>query len=157
LAQVRQKKKSKAKTGGKGRIRTYFKCEQCLGYFKVSKKKLHACVKPSEALLVQHLNDDAREAWFELRELAGRFGDQRIYCSAKAIMFSSRVCYLIVRPKSKHLELCVFLNRKVSDASVHKVVPASKSKHGHIVKVNHRDQVEEPLTSWLLEAWHLAQ
>jgi hypothetical protein len=135
---------------------SYFKCPQCLGYFKLEKKKAHVCVEPSEANLVRILNEDCVEVWYDLRKFATDLGDQRVYASAKAIMFSRRICYFFVRPKPKEIELCLFLNRRLKDSTIHRVQAYSKSKFAHTIKLRHVDQIGVPLTDWLREAWDLA-
>src|SRR5262252_5360461 len=69
----------------------------------------HDCWTTTEAALIADLSEDLRDAWERLRETAVEFGDQRIYASGKAIMFSRKSCYFFVRPKRQFLELCVFL------------------------------------------------
>ena len=115
----------------------------------------HDCWTTTEAALTEDLSDDLREAWERLRETAVEFGDQRIYASHSAIMFSRKSCYFFVRPKRNFLELCVFLGRAVHAPQVRRVEQSSKSKLAHLIHVRHRDEVEPPLTDWLREAYHL--
>src|SRR6476659_11310037 len=117
----------------------------------------HDCWTTTEAALTQDLSDDLRDAWERLRETALSLGDQRIYASHKSIMFSRRSCYFFVRPKSKFLELCLFLGRVVKAPQVRRVDQASKSKVVHVIQIRHRDEVETPLTDWLREAYELSE
>jgi hypothetical protein len=71
-------------------------------------------------------------------------------------MFSRKSCYFFVRPKSKFLEVCVFLGRAVKAPQVRRVDPASKSKLVHFIHIRHRDEVEPPITEWLREAYDLS-
>jgi uncharacterized protein DUF5655 len=116
----------------------------------------HDCWTTTEAALTQELSDDLRDAWERLRETAVSFGDQRIYASHKAIMFSRNSCYFFVRPKKSFLELCVFLGRTLKAPQVRRSDRASKSKVYHIVHIKHRDEVEAPITDWLREAYELS-
>src|SRR5262249_27155205 len=86
-------------------------------------------------------------------ETAAGFGEQRIYASHNSIMFSRRACYFFVRPKRKHLEVCVFLGRTVRAPQVKRVTQSSKAKMVHIIHITHRDEVEAPITDWLQEAY----
>jgi hypothetical protein len=61
-----------------------------------------------------------------------------------------------VRPKKSFLEVCVFLGRPLKHPRVRRVDPSSKSKFVHFIQVKHRDEVEAPITDWLLEAYDLA-
>lgn len=72
-------------------------------------------------------------------------------------MFSCRVCYAFVRPKKSFLELCFFLPRIENDLSLKSVLQVSKAKFAHVFKVVHSDQIEEPLTDWLLEEFVAAE
>jgi hypothetical protein len=113
----------------------------------------HDCWTTTEAALTADLSDDLREAWERLRETAAEFGDQRIYASGRCVMFSRKACYFFVRPKRSYLEVCVFLGRRLRAAQVRRSMPASRRKIAHILQVRHRDEVEPPITDWLLEAY----
>ena len=82
-------------------------------------------------------------------------GDQRIYASHNSIMFARKACYAFVRPKTKRLEVCVFLGRTVKGPLVKSATATSRVKVAHMVHVTHRDQVEPPLTDWLREAYEV--
>lgn len=101
------------------------------------------------------LSDDLREAWERLRETAAAFGEQRIYASHHSIMFSRKSCYCFVRPKRAYLEVCLFLGRALVSPRIQRVVPSSKTKFAHMLRVRHRDEVESPITDWMLEAYRL--
>jgi hypothetical protein len=119
----------------------------------VEEGEAHDCRTTTEAALTQDLPEDLRDAWERIRETAVEFGEQRIYASGTAIMFSRASCYFFVRPKKKFLELVLFLGRSIRAPQVHRVERASKTKLAHIVHVRHRDEVEAPLTDWLQEAY----
>src|SRR3954471_8395226 len=108
----------------------------------------HDCWTTTEAALTQELPDDLRDAWERIRETAAAFGEQRIYASHHSIMFSRQSCYFFVRPKTKYLEMCVFLGRPVKSALVHRVDRSSTSKFAHTLRITHRDQIESPISDW---------
>jgi hypothetical protein len=116
----------------------------------------HDCWTTTEGALTKGLSDDLRDAWERLRETAADFGDQRIYASHHSIMFARKACYLFVRPKRAHLELCVFLGRAIKSPRVKKPTPVSKTKFANIVRIVHRDEVEAPITEWMQEAYDFA-
>jgi hypothetical protein len=129
-------------------------CYHCKQW--IEEGEAHDCWTTTEAALTQDLSEDLRDAWERLREAAASFGDQRIYASHQSIMFSRRSCYFFVRPKRTFLEVCVFLGRTLKAPQVRRVVRASKSKLVHVVPIRHRDEVEAPVTDWLLEAYELS-
>ena len=114
--------------------RTCFHCKQWVG-----EGEKHDCWTTTEAVLTQDLSEDLRDAWERLRETAVSFGGQRIYASHKSIMFSRKSCYF-------------FVPHAQGSASA-TGDRASKSKLAHVIQVRHRDEVEEPLTGWLREAY----
>jgi hypothetical protein len=128
-------------------------CHHCKQWIAQGEK--HDCWTTTESALTQDLSEDLLDAWERLRETAVSFGDQRIYASGTAIMFSRRVCYFFVRPKRNFLELCVILGRALKAPQVRRVDRPSKSKVRHIIHITHRDQVEPPVTDWLHEAYEL--
>ena len=129
-------------------------CYHCKQW--VAEGEPHDCWTTTEAALTRGLSIDLREAWERLRETAVEYGEQRIYASHNSIMFSRKSCYFFVRPKRSFLEVCLFLGRPLNAPAVRRVMPASKSKFGHLVRVTHRDQVEAPMTDWLREAYEFA-
>jgi hypothetical protein len=130
--------------------RECYHCKQWVG-----EGEPHDCWTTTEAALTRDLGEDLRDAWERLRETAAEFGDQRIYASHNSIMFSRKSCYFFVRPKRKHLEVCVFLGRTVSAPPIRRVLDGSKTKRVHILHITHRDEVEPPITDWLREAYEL--
>ncbi len=107
----------------------------------------------SEEYLIQNLDEDLKDAWFKVREFAASLGEQRIYASGKAIMFSKKVCYFFVRPKKSYLQTVIFLKRsRVSENF--KSAPASKTKFYHTFRLVHADQVEGELAEAITDAFH---
>jgi Domain of unknown function (DUF5655) len=119
----------------------------------IEENEEHDCWTTSEAKLTADLSEELLDAWERLRETASDFGKQRIYASHKSIMFSRKACYFFVRPKKKLLEVYFFLGRTIKHPLIRKTHQSSKLKVAHLVFVNHRDQVESPLTDWLAEAF----
>ena len=122
----------------------------------IEEGEAHDCWTTTEAALTKDLSDDLRDAWERLRETAVEFGDQRVYASHHSIMFSRKSCYFFVRPRTKFLEVCVFLHRPVRARQVLRVDQASKTKFAHFVRITHRDEVEAPVTDWLRQAYDLS-
>jgi hypothetical protein len=117
--------------------------------------KSHYDWNVTEAQLIDGLNEDLRDAWHKLRDFAAGLGTQRIYASALSIMFSKKVCYFFVRPRKTFLEVWIFLPRKIEGlTSMHG--PTKKLKYCNLFKVIHADQIEEPLTDWIREAFDFA-
>jgi hypothetical protein len=127
------------------------KCYHCRQW--VEEGETHDCWTTTEAALTQDLPEDLVDAWQRLRETAVSFGEQRIYASHHSIMFSRKVCYFFVRPKMKYLEVCVMLGRALKAPQVRSVIKGSKSKFANMIRITHRDEVEPPITDWLLEAY----
>lgn len=130
-------------------------CYHCKQWVEAG--EAHDCWTTTETALTSELPDDLREAWERLRETAADFGEQRIYASHHCIMFSRKACYLFVRPKKSALEVVFFLGRQVQDAQIRRTERPSQRKVAHIVHVQHRDQVESPLTDWLQEAYTVSE
>ena len=121
----------------------------------IEEGEAHDCWTTTEAALTEDLSEDLREAWQRIRETAVEFGEQRIYASGTAIMFSRKSCYFFVRPRRSHLQVCVFLARAVRAPQVRRVERPSAAKRANIIHITHRDEVESPFTDWLQEAYEL--
>ena len=109
----------------------------------------------TESELIHGLDEDLRDAWMKLRTFADDLGPQRIYASALSIMFARKVCYFFVKPKKKHIEVWIFLPRKI-EGLLFMQGPSKKEKYCNLFKLIHADQVEEPLTDWIREAFEFA-
>jgi len=107
----------------------------------------------SEEFLINPLEEDFKDAWFKLREFGESLGEQRIYASGKAIMFSKKVCYFFVRPKKSYLEVVIFLKNKKSSEFFKSILPVSKTKFSHTFRLVHSDQVEGDLVDAIAEAY----
>lgn len=107
----------------------------------------------SEAEFVRGMTPDFKDAWLKLRSFATSLGEQRVYTSEKAIMFSRRICYLFVRPKKSYLEVVFFLPDVLKHPQIKRGNRVSKTKAANTFQLIHSDQVEEPLTDWIKEAF----
>ncbi|MEQ1877920.1 MAG: DUF5655 domain-containing protein [Bdellovibrionia bacterium] len=152
-----KKKKSKRKVAKKSKVNEPFhkKCYYCLA--DIVKNPKHECIPLSERDLFTDLNEDFHEAFLTLRQRALSFGEQKIYNNARTVMFSRRVCYMFIRPKKNCVELTFFLKRAEKSPVIHRVVPTSRTKFAHLVKLVHSDQIEAPLTKWLQDAYANAE
>jgi hypothetical protein len=126
-------------------------CYHCKAW--VEEGAAHDCWTTTEAALTRDLPEDLREAWERLRETAADLGEQRIYASHHSVMFSRKSCYFFVRPKKSFLEVCVFLPRGLKHPMVRRAEQSSKTKVANMMRVFHRDEVEEPFTEWLRQAY----
>ena len=129
-------------------------CHHCKQW--IEEGEAHDCWTTTETALTDDLSEDLKEAWERIRETAVEFGDQRIYASGTAIMFSRKSCYFFVRPRRSFLQVCLFLGRAVRVSLIRRVERTSASKLAHIIHIKHRDEVEPPITDWLREAYELA-
>lgn len=116
-------------------------------------QKTHNCWTTTEEKLTENLNENLRDTWERLRETAISFGEQRVYASHKSIMFAKKYCYFFVRPKKNCLEICFFLKQIIKNPIIKKSVAVSKTKTSHLLQIEHRDQVESPITDWLRQAY----
>ena len=133
--------------------RTGRECYHCKRWIEAG--EAHDCWTTTEAALTAELSEDLRDAWERLRETAADFGDQRIYASGTAIMFSRQTCYCFVRPRRSHLQVCVFLARAVKAPRIRRVERKSTITFVNIIHITHRDEVEAPLVDWLREDYDL--
>ena len=124
---------------------------------KIEREGYHLPTR-SEAEQFADLSPDLFDAWKRLKKFALALGPQgEMRTSHRSIMFYGKTCYFFVRPKKAFLELNVFLGRSLQHASIRKVTAVSKTKWVHVIAVVHEDQVEEPLTDWIREAFEFAR
>src|SRR3954463_14547765 len=129
-------------------------CYHCKQWVEAG--EAHDCWTTTESALTADLPEDLRDAWERLRETAADFGEQRIYASHHSIMFARKACYFFVRPKTKYLEVVIFLDRALKAPQVRNAGEASKTRRWNTIRITHRDEVEPPLSDWLREAYDFA-
>lgn len=109
--------------------------------------------RTTETALIENLNEDLIEAWEKIKSFSLNLGEQRVYASGKAIMFSKKTCFFFVRPKKSYLEVVVFLSSPKKLKTFKSVVAVSKAKYAHTFKLVHADQVEGELTEAIVESF----
>lgn len=120
---------------------------------KSTPKSGPASWKTTEKALTAHLHEDLQDAWHKIKEYSLGLGEQRVYASGRAIMFSKKTCFFFVRPRKTFLEVVVFLNHGNKNSNFKSVQAVSKTKYAHTFKLTHADQVEGELTSAILLAY----
>jgi hypothetical protein len=113
--------------------------------------------RTTEEALTRDLSEDFLDAWKTLRRYAADLGPQRIYASGKAIIFAKKVAYFFVRPKTKFLEVVVFLREGKPLRGFASAKPVSKTKYAHTYKLIHSDQVEDTLTAAISAAYRATE
>lgn len=107
----------------------------------------------TEDALTRDLDEDLVQAWIKIKAYSLSLGEQRVYASGKAIMFSKKTCFFFVRPKKSYLEIVVFLSTAKLRRSFKSVRSVSRAKFAHAFKLVHEDQVEGELTDAIREAY----
>ena len=110
----------------------------------------------SETELIRDLDEDLRDAWIKLRDYLKTLGEQRTYTSARAMMFARERCYAFVRPQKKYLQLNFFLDEVIDSPLLKRGNRVSESRAANVFRLMHADQIDEPLTQWLREAYAFA-
>ena len=110
----------------------------------------------SEAELIRDLDEDLKDAWAKLREFLNDLGPQRMYTSARAIMFARERCYVFVRPQKKYLQLNFFLDELIDSPQIKRGNRVTENRAANVFRLMHADQIDEPLTDWLHDAYAFA-
>ncbi len=109
--------------------------------------------KTTEAELLAPLSIELKSAWIKLKKYSLTLGDQKIYASGKAIMFSKKHCFFFVRPRKTFLEVVIFLPEPHHQKDFKSITAVSKKKFAHTFKLIHEDQVEGVLTTAIEKAY----
>jgi hypothetical protein len=109
--------------------------------------------KTTEKAVMDGLSEDLFEAWVKVKKFALSLGEQRVYASGKAVMFSKKTCYFFVRPHKKFLEVVIFLKTPDQKKNFQSVKAVSKIKYAHTFKLIHADQVEGEFTESIQDAY----
>lgn len=107
----------------------------------------------SEQEQMRDMNEDLRDAWVKLRGFANSLGEHKFHTSAKAMMFTRRLCFMFARPKKAWIEVTFFLPDEIRHPQIHSAERTSKTRAANIVRLVHSDQVIEPFTDWVRAAF----
>jgi hypothetical protein len=123
---------------------------------RIERDSYHLPIRTEEEQL-EGLSDDLLDAWHALRSFCASLGDQEIRTSHRSIMFARKTCYLFVRPKKRFIEVNLFLEQALQSELIKKVSSVSKTKYVHVLELVHSDQVDQPLTDWIKEAFQISE
>lgn len=71
------------------------------------------------------------------------------------IFFKRRTVFLSLRPMTKWVAVCFQLDRRLDSDRISRKVIENGSRYYHVVNSKTADQVDDELSAWLVEAWHL--
>ena len=129
-------------------------CPQCKRKFK-SANQSHSCVVKS---IDEHFigkNANVRATYDTLGKKLKSIIDFNIHPVINAIMFTTDVTFLAIKPKKSWIDLEFLLDNEANEFPIHKVVKANKTSYAHFIRIQEPKDVDNQLIGWIKEAYML--
>ena len=129
-------------------------CPECNRKFK-STNQSHSCVVKSIDEHFVRKEANARATYETLVKKLKSIIDFEIHPVINAIMFTTDVTFLAVKPKKEWIDLEFLLDYEVNEFPIHKVVKVTKTRFAHFVRIQEPKNVDDQLIEWIKEAYIL--
>jgi len=129
-------------------------CPQCNRKFK-STNQSHSCVMKSADEHFARKEANVRATYDTLVKKLKSGIDFEIHSVINAIMFTTDITFLAIKPKKEWIDLEFLLDYEVNEFPIHKVVKATKTRYAHFVRIQKPKEVDDQLIEWIKEAYKL--
>ena len=129
-------------------------CPHCKRSFR-STNQSHSCVNKSvdEHFIGKNVNVKATYDTLEFKLKS--YINFEIHPVLNAIMFTTEVTFLAIKPKKYWIDLEFLLDYEANEFPIHKVVKASKTRYAHFIRVQLPKDIDEQLIEWIIKAYKL--
>lgn len=129
-------------------------CPVCRRQFKV-KNQSHSCEVRDPDHNFRRKTPAAREIFDKIISILNIYKTPTVSFVKNAIIVSGRSTFLAVKPRRSYVEIEFLLDEEVAEFPIHKTVRVSKHKVAHFIKLETPDEIEGPVTRWILQAYRL--
>lgn len=122
-------------------------CPKCNRQFKI-RNQSHTCVKKDIGELFLDKPDELVLAYDTLYQMVIPWLPNSVGATTKAIVFTSKKAWLIVKPMKQELDLKFYYHEPIQSDLIKRRGMMGR-KHAHHIRVNHEDQVNGELLQLL--------
>ena len=126
-------------------------CPDCGRTFRNTNQD-HSCVVIDLELHYVNKDQNVKDAFEKIKDIAMSLGNVKINSVKNAILFQAKSQFLAVKPKKNILDTEFVLDEPVEGFPIHKTVQATKTKWAHFVRLESPEEVDEQLISWIKRA-----
>ena len=126
-------------------------CPDCGRTFRNTNQD-HSCVVIDLELHYVNKDQNVKDAFEKIKDIAMSLGNVKINSVKNAILFQAKSQFLAVKPKKNILDTEFVLDEPVEGFPIHKTVQTTKTKWAHFVRLESPEEVDEQLISWIKRA-----
>ena len=136
--------------------RPMWNCPRCGNRF-VNKNQYHSCKRYSLTDSFEGKPDKIRGLFDRFREIVEAQGPVKMTPYSDAVGFMVRVRFGNATPKTRWLDIGLWLPRRVESPRFRRVETIYPNAHVHVLRITEADQLDEEVESWVKEAYQVGQ
>ena len=129
-------------------------CPTCGNDF-VNKNQYHSCARHTLSELFAGKPAHIRELFDRLRGMVQACGPVKVLAYRDRVGFMVRVRFAGAVPKSRWLDVGLWLHRRMEHPRFHKIETIYPHAHIHVLRITNTEQLDEQVAAWLKEAYAL--
>ena len=136
--------------------RPMWNCPRCGNRF-VNKNQYHSCKRYSLTDPFEGKPDKIRGLFDRFREIVEAQGPVKMIPYSDAVGFMVRVRFGNATPRTRWLDIGLWLQRRVESPRFRRVETIYPNAHVHVLRITEADQLDEEVESWVKEAYQVGQ
>ncbi|HBS87953.1 MAG: hypothetical protein A2W91_10450 [Bacteroidetes bacterium GWF2_38_335] len=100
-------------------------------------------------------SENVRKIFDKLLEKVMGIGPVNVYAVKSAIFLKTSSSFLEIKVRKKFVEINFCLGREVNEFPVSKFQRLSKNRVAHTIHIDHPDEIDKQMITWLKEAYLL--
>ena len=136
--------------------RPMWNCPRCGNRF-VNKNQYHSCKRYSLTDSFEGKPDKIRGLFDRFREIVEAQGPVKMTPYSDAVGFMVRVRFGNATPKTRWLDIGLWLPRRVESPRFRRVETIYPNAHVHVLRITEADQLDEEVESWVKEAYEVGR
>ena len=136
--------------------RPMWTCPKCGNRF-VNKNQYHSCKRHKLSDPFEGKPDKIRALFDRFREIVEAQGPVTMIPYSDAVGFMVRVRFCNATPKTRWLDIGLWLPRRVESPRFRRVETIYPNAHVHVLRITEADQFDEEMGSWVREAYDVGK
>ena len=136
--------------------RPMWNCPRCGNRF-VNKNQYHSCKRYSLSDPFEGKPDKIRGLFDRFREIVEAQGPVKMIPYSDAVGFMVRVRFGNATPRTRWLDIGLWLQRRVESPRFRRVETIYPNAHVHVLRITEADQLDDEVESWVKEAYEVGR
>ena len=136
--------------------RPMWTCPECGNRF-VNKNQYHSCKRHSLSDPFEGKSDKIRGLFDRFRAMVEAQGPVKLIAYSDAVGFMVKVRFCNATPKTRWLDIGLWLPRRVESPRFRRVETIYPNAHVHVLRITAADQLDEEVEGWVREAYEVGR